>query len=136
MITAKKIFIVFLLFFFFAIPALPEEIHDAARQGDLAKIKRLLEKNPGLLEARNQNEKTPLHFAAQGGHKEIVEFLIGKGADINAKNIAKETQRGSGFVARQGSGVEFRNLKRKHASALFGQSRESRDNPAVNRKRS
>ena len=91
MITAKKIFIVFLLFFFFAIPALPEEIHDAARQGDLAKIKRLLEKNPGLLEARNQNEKTPLHFAALGGHKEIVEFLIGKGADINAKNIAKET---------------------------------------------
>jgi glyoxylase-like metal-dependent hydrolase (beta-lactamase superfamily II) len=67
-----------------------EEIHDAAQQGDLAKLKMLLEKNPGLIEARSENEKTPLHFAAQAGFKEIVELLIEKGADVNAKNIANE----------------------------------------------
>ena len=68
-----------------------EEIHLAAQQGDLTKVKGLLEENPGLLEARSENEKTPLHFSAQGGHRELVAFLIEKGADVNAENIASET---------------------------------------------
>ena len=29
--------------------------------------------------------RTPLHFAAREGHKKIVELLIDKGADMNAK---------------------------------------------------
>ena len=29
---------------------------------------------------------TPLHFAARDGYKEIVELLIAKGADVNAKD--------------------------------------------------
>jgi len=91
MIAAKKIITVLLLLLFITIPVLAEEIHDAAQQGDLAKIKRLLEKSPELLKSRSENEKTPLHFAAQGGHKDIVELLIAKGADVNAKNVAKET---------------------------------------------
>lgn len=91
MITAKKIISVFVLLLFIAIPVLAEEIHDAAQQGDLAKIKELLEKSPELLEARSENDKTPLHFAAQGGHIEIVELLLSKGADVNAKNSAMET---------------------------------------------
>ena len=71
--------------------ALAEEIHDAAQQGDLTKIKRLLDNSPELLDARSENEKTPLHFASQGGHEEIVELLIAKGADVNARNNAEET---------------------------------------------
>ena len=30
---------------------------------------------------------TPLHYAVKNNSKEIVEILISKGADINAKNI-------------------------------------------------
>ncbi len=91
MIMKRKIITMFLLLLFVAIPILAEEIHDAALKGDLTKIKSLLEKSPAFLEARNENEKTPLHFAAQGGHKEIVELLLENGADVNAKNIALET---------------------------------------------
>jgi ankyrin repeat protein len=29
---------------------------------------------------------TPLHFAAEQGHNEIVELLIANGADVNARN--------------------------------------------------
>ena len=32
------------------------------------------------------NEATPLYYAAQSGHKEIAELLIGKGADVDAKD--------------------------------------------------
>ena len=34
---------------------------------------------------------TPLHRAAWNGHKEIVELLISKGADVNVKNDGDET---------------------------------------------
>ena len=34
---------------------------------------------------------TPLHDAARGGHKEIAELLIAKGADLNAKDNDGET---------------------------------------------
>ncbi|KNC69297.1 hypothetical protein SARC_18195, partial [Sphaeroforma arctica JP610] len=29
---------------------------------------------------------TPLHTASQNGHKDVVELLLAKGADINVKN--------------------------------------------------
>ena len=34
---------------------------------------------------------TPLHFAAEAGQTDIVEYLIAKGADVNAENIKGET---------------------------------------------
>jgi ankyrin repeat protein/L-ascorbate metabolism protein UlaG (beta-lactamase superfamily) len=37
------------------------------------------------------NRKTPLHFAAQGGHAGVVAFLLDKGAQVNRPNIAGET---------------------------------------------
>lgn len=37
---------------------------------------------------------TPLHFAAMQGDKNVAEFLIAQGADVNAKNQADETPLG------------------------------------------
>ena len=36
--------------------------------------------------AKNSDDWTPLHLAADKGHKEIAELLIDKGADVNAKD--------------------------------------------------
>lgn len=33
---------------------------------------------------RLQNGWTPLHWAAEAGHKNIVEVLVAKGSDVNA----------------------------------------------------
>ena len=62
------------------------EIHDAARSGDSSKVKALVEKDPGLASARNPNGQTPLFDAVMGRHPEIAEYLISKGADVNAEN--------------------------------------------------
>lgn len=34
---------------------------------------------------------TPLHFAAQAGQIDVVEYLVAEGADVNAENISGET---------------------------------------------
>ena len=38
------------------------------------------------MNAKNRSEKTPLHNAAEYGHKEVAELLIAEGADVNAKD--------------------------------------------------
>ncbi len=57
-------------------------IHLAAYTGDLDRVKSLVElgKNAG---AANSDGLTPLHAAAISGQKDVAEFLIGKGVDIN-----------------------------------------------------
>ncbi len=36
--------------------------------------------------AKDWNHRdTPLHYVVGGGHKEVAEFLIAKGADVNAE---------------------------------------------------
>ena len=73
-----------------ATPLTAHEIHDAAQAGDLAKVRSLLEADPDLLELKNENGKTPMHFAAESGSVELIRFLLDKGAAVNAKNIASE----------------------------------------------
>ncbi len=72
-------------------PAAAHEIHDAARAGDLEKIRTLLAAHPEWLEIRTETQKTPLHFAAEGGNVDVIRFLLDQGAAVNAKNISGET---------------------------------------------
>jgi ankyrin repeat protein/L-ascorbate metabolism protein UlaG (beta-lactamase superfamily) len=67
------------------------EIHDAALKGDVAQVKALLDKDPALLNSKGRNEKTPLHWAVQGGHLELAKYLIAMGATVDELNIQKET---------------------------------------------
>ena len=48
---------------------------DAARDGDLEKVKALLTDNPDLVVRTNHFSVTPLHKAAFWGHKDVVELL-------------------------------------------------------------
>jgi hypothetical protein len=67
------------------------DVHLAAEQGDLEKVKALLETNPDLATSKDKSGITPLHLAAYRGHKNIVELLLSKGADLNAKMKGGQT---------------------------------------------
>jgi len=63
-----------------------EEIHDATEAGDLGKVRMLLQSNPGLVSARNNNGDTPLHIAAYDGQDGVAAILLANGAPVNAVN--------------------------------------------------
>src|SRR5437899_1059282 len=67
-------------------PALCGGIHDAAKGGDVATVKALIQRSPALAFSRDREGATPLHLAAQNGHKDVAEVLLGNHADVNAKN--------------------------------------------------
>ncbi len=62
------------------------EIHDAARSGDLEKIKALVKSNPELAFSKDDKGETPLYWAAAWGHKDAAEFLLANKADVNVKD--------------------------------------------------
>jgi|SRR2546422_2383792 len=59
-------------------------IHNAARMGDVARVRDLLDKNPSLVNARDKKGNTPLHCAITYFELGVVEELLARGADVNA----------------------------------------------------
>jgi len=71
------------------------EIHDAAKAGDLEKVKALLKANPDLVFSKDEHDPayggTPLHLAVRYDHKDVVEFLLTSRADVDAKDMYANT---------------------------------------------
>jgi ankyrin repeat protein len=61
-------------------------IHDAARKGDVKKVKEILASDPKSVNEQDNNGDTPLHQAALHGQYTVAEALIAAGADVNVKN--------------------------------------------------
>lgn len=54
--------------------------------GDLKSLQNLVRNNPDLIDHRDKvSGQTPLHRAAHFGHRDLCEFLINGGADVNSK---------------------------------------------------
>ena len=66
-----------------------QDIFETINNGNFEDVKTLLEKNPGLLELKGINGRTPIFLAVTGDHVEIVELLINKGANLNALDKSK-----------------------------------------------
>jgi ankyrin repeat protein len=66
-------------------------IHDAATKGDFATVRAILEKQPEMVNARDNDGQTPLHIAAKNGRTEVARILLEKRADVNAKDRLQGT---------------------------------------------
>ena len=65
-----------------------EQLHSAAQDGDLPKVKELIEKGCSINQFDDAS-KTPLHYAVEGEHLDVVQYLIQSGADVNAHEESK-----------------------------------------------
>jgi len=88
-------------------------IQDAAKEGNVKAIKQHIAAGTDV-NAKGDAESTPLHWAANGGHKEIVELLIDKGADVNVKNSGKTPLDWATHLDNPNASAELADLLRKH----------------------
>ena len=96
-----------------------DEIHEAAKQGNLEKVRSLVDKDPALVAAKDKGGATPLHWAAYSGNVDIVRFLLDKGAAIDAKDVRGLTPlaftavqgriQAAGLLIERGADVNVRN---------------------------
>lgn len=71
----------------FQVPA-TEDIHEAARTGDLATLRRLLQTEPRLMTITNQAGETPVRLAARTRQTNAVEILLAAGASWDEVSAA------------------------------------------------
>lgn len=67
------------------------EIHEAAKVGDLEKIKTIIEANRSRLMAQDKVGYMALHWAALLARWDVVKYLVDAGADVNAFGLDGNT---------------------------------------------
>jgi ankyrin repeat protein len=67
-----------------AAPRDDHPIHEAAQANDVARIAKLLNADPSLIERRDKIGGTPLHRAVRGAARDAVALLLDRGANIRA----------------------------------------------------
>ncbi len=73
-----------------------DNFFDHIRKGELSAVERLLDRHPELVRVQDSRGSTPLILAAYYNQGDIVDALLKKGADVNAKD-------GSGSTALMGA---------------------------------
>ena len=66
-------------------------IHDAVEKGNIEAVKQHIAAGTDVNAMGGMSGGTPLTFAAIEGHKEIVELLIAKGADVEVADLLSAT---------------------------------------------
>jgi cytohesin len=70
-------------------------IHRAAEYGYLGRLQVLLKEDPTLVASRDYlYRRTPLHWAANNGHRDAAELLLANGADLEARDKNGDTPLG------------------------------------------
>ena len=101
-------------------PEADRALRDAAEEGMRGNIKAVKQHLAAGADVNSKSKhgRTPLHAAAVGGSKEIVELLLAKGANVNATFKAGATLGGGGEtpldVAIELKRTETADLLRKH----------------------
>ena len=102
-------------------PANTPDVHAAVRANDLATVKRLVEANAALANLPDKDRNTALHLAAAAGSVPIAEYLLGKGAALEAPNAVGNTPLHAAAIAGAVSTIELLLQKRAAIDAANAQ---------------
>lgn len=64
------------------------QMFEAVKSGDAANVIELLDAHPALVNAKNENGVSAVLLATYFGHREIVEILLARGAELNIFDAA------------------------------------------------
>jgi ankyrin repeat protein len=92
-----------------------QDVFDLLRKGDVEAVKAMVKKSPRLVEARDSQGMTLLHYAAYGRSPDDVDFLIGLGAKAEAKDTQGHTPL---HIAAMNDGAEVAGALLKHGAVL------------------
>lgn len=98
--------------------ACAEPIHEAAKSGDVAQLREILEARPDSIAARDSDGNTALHVAALFGKAQIVERLVAAGADLKATGALKFS-----VIHWAAIGVDFHQLGAQFLASVDASSR-------------
>ena len=87
----KRFLPLFLTVLTFSAPAWPQEIFDALRKRDVQAVKALIEKSPSVLDSRDGDGMTPLHYAVMGDDAAFIHYLLDKGAKLELQDARATT---------------------------------------------
>jgi len=62
-----------------------EEIRAAIQSRDIEAVKKLLDEKPALVHAKDGNTNQPIHWAVMTRQPDMIDEMLARGADINAK---------------------------------------------------
>ncbi len=57
---------------------------EAVKQGDLERVRAILDTNAQLANQRDESGATSLHYATLNGHRQVVRLLVERGSEINS----------------------------------------------------
>ncbi|XP_038987378.1 integrin-linked protein kinase 1-like [Phoenix dactylifera] len=87
-------------------------------QNDASAVRKLLEEDPGLVNARDYDNRTPLHVASLHGWIDVAKCLLEFGADVNAQDRWKNTPLADAEGAKKHNMIE---LLISYGGLSFGQ---------------
>jgi ankyrin repeat protein len=76
-----------------------EQLHFASADGDLDKVKDLVQKGCDVNAFDELFSFTPLHYAVKENHIDVARYLISVGADVNAYDLERIGETPLGVVA-------------------------------------
>lgn len=68
-----------------------DDLVDAVEEGELEEVKSILDENPQMLDEVTRTGFAPIHGAVHQELEDVVEYLIGRGADVNNWGGNQET---------------------------------------------
>ncbi|ELU44492.1 mRNA transport regulator [Rhizoctonia solani AG-1 IA] len=95
-----------------SVPVAPDtsgenSVHGYAVNGNIERLREFLDKQPELVNSRDEFEYTPLHLATDRGHPEVVRLLLDRGADIALKDQDGDTSLEIAIAAKHQAIVEI-----------------------------